>query len=161
MTVAICPGIGNTSESVYIRTYVHYSQCHGYRCAVLNHIGALNSVPVTGNRIFSYGKINTYYLFMTLIMRMTYLQELQCVLLSPTYVCSWQTLKLLNKFWCRFHQFVESLLYAKNLGLKVNFDICTILLFSEFSWICVLKLRLIYTVQYLYNTINCNCNQLF
>ncbi|KOB75141.1 Abhydrolase domain-containing protein 2 [Operophtera brumata] len=45
VTVAICPGIGNTSESVYIRTYVHYSQCHGYRCAVLNHIGALNSVP--------------------------------------------------------------------------------------------------------------------
>lgn len=60
VTVAICPGIGNTSESVYIRTYVHYSQCHGYRCAVLNHIGALNSVPVTGNRIFSYGHTDDY-----------------------------------------------------------------------------------------------------
>ncbi|XP_045511646.1 abhydrolase domain-containing protein 2 [Colias croceus] len=60
VTVAICPGIGNTSESVYIRTYVHYSQRHGYRCAVLNHIGALNSVPVTGTRIFSYGHTDDF-----------------------------------------------------------------------------------------------------
>lgn len=55
ITVAICPGIGNTSESVYIRTFVHWAQCHGYRCAVLNHVGALRSVPVTAPRIFSYG----------------------------------------------------------------------------------------------------------
>lgn len=55
ITVAICPGIGNTSESVYIRTFVHYAQCHGYRCAVLNHIGALQSVQVTSTRIFTYG----------------------------------------------------------------------------------------------------------
>lgn len=56
ITVAICPGIGNTSESVYVRTFVHWAQCHGYRCAVLNHVGALRSVPVTGPRIFSYGR---------------------------------------------------------------------------------------------------------
>ncbi|XP_063229980.1 abhydrolase domain-containing protein 2 [Bacillus rossius redtenbacheri] len=55
VTLAICPGIGNTSESVYIRTFVHYAQCHGYRCAVLNHVGALQSVPVTAPRIFTYG----------------------------------------------------------------------------------------------------------
>ncbi|PSN52390.1 Abhydrolase domain-containing protein 2, partial [Blattella germanica] len=54
-TLAICPGIGNTSESVYIRTFVHYAQCHGYRCAVLNHVGALSSVKVTAPRIFTYG----------------------------------------------------------------------------------------------------------
>ncbi|XP_069687696.1 abhydrolase domain-containing protein 2 isoform X1 [Periplaneta americana] len=54
-TLAICPGIGNTSESVYIRTFVHYAQCHGYRCAVLNHVGALASVKVTAPRIFTYG----------------------------------------------------------------------------------------------------------
>lgn len=59
ITVAICPGIGNSSESVYIRTFVHYAQCHGYRCAVLNHIGALNSVQVTASRIFTYGKCAT------------------------------------------------------------------------------------------------------
>lgn len=55
ITVAICPGIGNSSETVYIRTFVHYAQCHGYRCAVLNHIGALGSVQVTSSRIFTYG----------------------------------------------------------------------------------------------------------
>nr|CAD7392066.1 unnamed protein product [Timema cristinae] len=55
-TLAICPGIGNTSESVYIRTFVHYAQCHGYRCAVLNHVGALQSIPVTAPRIFTYGE---------------------------------------------------------------------------------------------------------
>lgn len=55
VTLAICPGIGNTSESVYIRTFVHYAQCLGYRCAVLNHIGALPSVQVTACRIFTYG----------------------------------------------------------------------------------------------------------
>lgn len=57
ITVAICPGIGNTSESVYIRTFVHYAQCHGYRTAVLNHIGALASVQVTSYRIFTYGML--------------------------------------------------------------------------------------------------------
>ncbi|XP_075152721.1 abhydrolase domain-containing protein 2 isoform X2 [Haematobia irritans] len=60
ITVAICPGIGNTSESVYIRTFVHYAQCHGYRCAVLNHIGALGSVQVTSNRIFTYGHTDDF-----------------------------------------------------------------------------------------------------
>ncbi|XP_077285760.1 abhydrolase domain-containing protein 2 [Arctopsyche grandis] len=60
ITVAICPGIGNTSESVYIRTFVHYSQYHGYRCAVLNHIGALNSVHVTASRIFTYGHTDDF-----------------------------------------------------------------------------------------------------
>lgn len=68
ITVAICPGIGNTSESVYIRTFVHYAQCHGYRCAVLNHIGALPSVQVTASRIFTYGMFNLqnnmFYLFL-------------------------------------------------------------------------------------------------
>lgn len=57
VTVAICPGIGNTSETVYIRTFVHLAQSMGYRIAVLNHIGALPSVEVTSSRIFSYGKL--------------------------------------------------------------------------------------------------------
>jgi len=60
VTVAICPGIANSSESVYIRTFVHYAQCHGYRCAVLNHIGALPSVQVTSTRIFSYGHTDDF-----------------------------------------------------------------------------------------------------
>lgn len=59
VTVAICPGIGNSSETVYIRTFVHLAQSMGYRCAVLNHIGALPSVEVTSSRIFSYGKFKS------------------------------------------------------------------------------------------------------
>ncbi|KAF4519104.1 hypothetical protein B566_EDAN010526 [Ephemera danica] len=55
-TLAICPGIGNTSESVYIRTFVHHATHQGgFRCAVLNHVGALASVPVTAPRLFTYG----------------------------------------------------------------------------------------------------------
>lgn len=61
LSIAICPGIGNTSESVYIRTFVHWAQCHGYRCAVLNHVGALSSVPVTSPRIFSYGNTSDFH----------------------------------------------------------------------------------------------------
>ncbi|XP_031327658.1 abhydrolase domain-containing protein 2 isoform X3 [Photinus pyralis] len=65
ITVAICPGIANSSESVYIRTFVHWAQYHGYRCAVLNHVGVLKSVPVTSPRIFSYGNTNDYNEMMT------------------------------------------------------------------------------------------------
>lgn len=55
-TLALCPGICNSSESNYIRTCVHNAQEHGYRCVVLNHLGALANIPVTSSRIFSYGK---------------------------------------------------------------------------------------------------------
>lgn len=55
VSIAICPGICNTSESIYVRTFVHWAQYHGYRCVVLNHVGVLKNVPVTGPRIFSYG----------------------------------------------------------------------------------------------------------
>ncbi|XP_066599278.1 abhydrolase domain-containing protein 2 [Prorops nasuta] len=64
ITIAICPGIGNSSESVYIRTFVHFVQCHGYRCAVLNHVGALSSVKVTGPRIFTYGHTEDYQIML-------------------------------------------------------------------------------------------------
>lgn len=60
ITIAICPGICNSSESVYIRTFVHFVQCHGYRCAVLNHVGVLSSVKVTAPRIFTYGHTDDY-----------------------------------------------------------------------------------------------------
>lgn len=56
ITVAVCPGVGNSSESVYIRTFVHYAQIHGYRIAVLNHIGVIDTIQVTSPRIFTYGK---------------------------------------------------------------------------------------------------------
>lgn len=59
ITVAVCPGVGNSSESVYIRTFVHYAQCHGYRIAVLNHIGVIDTIQVTSPRIFTYGELTT------------------------------------------------------------------------------------------------------
>lgn len=57
ITVVIVPGICNSSESDYIRTFVNYTQNQGYRCAVLNHVGALHNVPVTASRIFTYGNV--------------------------------------------------------------------------------------------------------
>ncbi|KAG5896442.1 hypothetical protein JTB14_022521 [Gonioctena quinquepunctata] len=60
ISIAICPGICNTSESIYVRTFVHWSQYHGYRCIVLNHVGVLKNVPVTAPRIFSYGHTDDY-----------------------------------------------------------------------------------------------------
>jgi abhydrolase domain-containing protein 2 len=59
-TLAVCPGIGNNSESVYIRRIVFNAQKHGYRVAVLNHIGTLKTVPVTSPRIFTYGNTCDY-----------------------------------------------------------------------------------------------------
>lgn len=53
--MVICPGIGNHSEHKYIRTFVDHSQRRGYRCAVLNHLGALPNVELTSPRLFTYG----------------------------------------------------------------------------------------------------------
>ncbi|XP_026094753.1 monoacylglycerol lipase ABHD2-B-like isoform X2 [Carassius auratus] len=55
ITLVICPGIGNHSEKHYIRTFVDYSQKQGYRCAVLNHLGALPNIELTSPRMFTYG----------------------------------------------------------------------------------------------------------
>uniref|UniRef100_A0A8C2KB76 Monoacylglycerol lipase ABHD2 n=1 Tax=Cyprinus carpio TaxID=7962 RepID=A0A8C2KB76_CYPCA len=55
ITMVICPGIGNHSEKHYIRTFVDYSQKQGYRCAVLNHLGALPNIELTSPRMFTYG----------------------------------------------------------------------------------------------------------
>ncbi|KAM3608866.1 uncharacterized protein V6R79_005880 [Siganus canaliculatus] len=55
ITMVICPGIGNHSEKNYIRTFVDHSQRQGYRCAVLNHLGALPDMELTSPRMFTYG----------------------------------------------------------------------------------------------------------
>ncbi|XP_077425523.1 monoacylglycerol lipase ABHD2 [Vanacampus margaritifer] len=55
ITMVICPGIANHSEKNYIRTFVDYSQRQGYRCAVLNHLGALPDMELTSPRMFTYG----------------------------------------------------------------------------------------------------------
>lgn len=53
--MVICPGIANHSEKQYIRTFVDYAQKNGYRCAVLNHLGALPNIELTSPRMFTYG----------------------------------------------------------------------------------------------------------
>ncbi|XP_015241988.1 PREDICTED: abhydrolase domain-containing protein 2 [Cyprinodon variegatus] len=55
VTMVICPGIGNHSKKNYIRTFVDYSQRRGYRCAVLNHLGALPDMELTSPRMFTCG----------------------------------------------------------------------------------------------------------
>lgn len=55
LTMAICPGIGSHSQHRYVRTFVDYAQRRGFRCAVLNHLGAPPDVELTAPRIFTYG----------------------------------------------------------------------------------------------------------
>jgi abhydrolase domain-containing protein 2 len=62
ITMAICPGICNSSESVYIRRVVYHAQLQGFRVAVLNHVGALKTLPITSPRIFNYGNTADYHL---------------------------------------------------------------------------------------------------
>ena len=63
ITLAIAPGLCNSSKSGYIRRVVYHAQFSGYRVAVLNHVGALKCVPVTSPRIFHFGK--TVYKYFT------------------------------------------------------------------------------------------------
>jgi len=62
VTLAICPGICNSSESVYIRRVVYHAQLEGFRVAVLNHLGVLKTLTLTSPRIFNYGNTSDYHL---------------------------------------------------------------------------------------------------
>lgn len=57
VTILVCPGITNHSECLYIQSLVLQAHNAGHRVAVLNHTGALNSVPLTAPRVFTYGKL--------------------------------------------------------------------------------------------------------
>lgn len=112
VTVAICPGIGNSSETVYIRSFVHLAQSVGYRCAVLNHIGALPSVEVTSSRIFSYGKWFISFSIHCFIYNLL-LNTIGFLLVTIQVFCHknnvssfWYTLKINVAFWknvCNVH----------------------------------------------------------
>ncbi|XP_067936020.1 abhydrolase domain-containing protein 2-like [Watersipora subatra] len=60
VTLVVCPGIGNSSESLGIRTFSQLANSHGYRVAVLNHLGVITDIPLTSPRIFSYGSTEEY-----------------------------------------------------------------------------------------------------
>ena len=55
LTACIAPGIGNSSETDYIRSHTAVLQRRGYRVAVQNHLGALRNETLTAPRIFSWG----------------------------------------------------------------------------------------------------------
>lgn len=65
VTLVLCPGICNSSESIYIRTFVHHAQRQGYRCVAINHIGAMKSIKLTSHRIFSYGCTKDFHEMVT------------------------------------------------------------------------------------------------
>ena len=48
-------GISNSIETDYVEAFAKFAIEEGYRLAVFNHVGALKNVPITGNRIFTYG----------------------------------------------------------------------------------------------------------
>ena len=76
--MVICPGIGNHSEKHYIRTFVDHAQKDGYRCAVLNHLGALPNIELTSPRMFTYGEakeLTSVLHSCHLIIRAAYWQE--------------------------------------------------------------------------------------
>ena len=77
--MTVCPGICNSSESVYIRRVVYHAQLQGYRVAVLNHIGALSTVAVTSPRIFNYGSTGDYHLMVTEILKRFPTTKVICV----------------------------------------------------------------------------------
>jgi len=79
VTMAICPGICNSSESVYIRRVVYHAQLQGFRAAVLNHIGALNTVTITSPRIFNYGNTGDYNLMVAEIVKRFPATKVICV----------------------------------------------------------------------------------
>jgi len=64
-TLAICPGIANSSESLYVRSLVALACSQGFRCLVLNHIGVLRSVRVTSARVFRYGDTSALRLMLS------------------------------------------------------------------------------------------------
>lgn len=54
-------GIGNTSETSYIKAFASTCVREGFQVAVLNHLGGLEHVALTGNRIYTYGLLCTVH----------------------------------------------------------------------------------------------------
>ncbi|XP_048589593.1 monoacylglycerol lipase ABHD2 [Nematostella vectensis] len=54
-TIIIVPGIANCSDTKYVRTFAGYALKHGFRVAVLDHLGAREHIALTSPRIFTYG----------------------------------------------------------------------------------------------------------
>nr|CAB3219656.1 abhydrolase domain-containing protein 2-like [Phallusia mammillata] len=68
-TILCCPGICNSSEKKYVRTFVQFCIFRGYRVAVLNHIGSLPNVKLTSPRIFTYGDTKYFTAMVNFVMK--------------------------------------------------------------------------------------------
>lgn len=70
-----------------------YAQKDGYRCAVLNHLGALPNIELTSPRMFTYGKTSeptqnsTYLAFEKMSLLDVYIVNVQFQMLYTIYVC--------------------------------------------------------------------------
>ena len=53
---SFCIGIGNSTDCTYVRAFSSHAVDSGFRVVVFNHLGALKTERITGNRIFSYGE---------------------------------------------------------------------------------------------------------
>lgn len=51
----LAPGFTSNSETDYVCTFMQYLTTSGYRCAVLNQVGTIPSIPLTAPRLFSFG----------------------------------------------------------------------------------------------------------
>lgn len=61
----LAPGFASNSETDYVCAFMQYLSTSGYRCAVLNQVGTIPSVPVTAPRLFSFGYTNDLHLALT------------------------------------------------------------------------------------------------
>lgn len=61
----LAPGFASNSESDYVCTFMQYLTTSGYRCAVLNQVGTIPSIPVTAPRLFSFGHTNDLHIALT------------------------------------------------------------------------------------------------
>ncbi|XP_046334830.2 monoacylglycerol lipase ABHD2-like [Haliotis rufescens] len=60
-SMLVCPGIANSSENPYIRTFADAAVRGGYRVAVLNHLGVLADQKLTSPRVFDYGSTQEFH----------------------------------------------------------------------------------------------------
>ena len=94
----VCPGLANDSESLYICTCVHYAQSHGFRVAVLNHLGVPKDVPLTTDRVFNYGKFPKVWFkqaqFSKLILFCIYLRHYTALSKKKTFETCVQMIRL-------------------------------------------------------------------
>eukprot|EP00058_Branchiostoma_floridae_P024289 XP_002609779.1 hypothetical protein BRAFLDRAFT_122100 [Branchiostoma floridae] len=68
ITIVVCPGFGSSNRSKYIQAFVSLVSDHGYKVAVLDHLGTTDN-PLTARRIFTYGETGEFGAMVDDVMR--------------------------------------------------------------------------------------------